>query len=93
MYPTISDKAGLYIFNIISNHIFQDGNKRTELASAILFIIRTNHKLKNGLSKVKVNEKSIPEKGNSRDEILEEAQEWFKENVILQQIINKLFLK
>jgi len=25
MYPAISDKAGLYMFNIISNHIFQDG--------------------------------------------------------------------
>ena len=27
LYPEIPDKAGFYLFNIISNHIFQDGTK------------------------------------------------------------------
>jgi len=107
IYPTIADKAALYMFNIVSNHIFQDGNKRTGLASAILFLVRNNYKLKNDLSKINVNKKFIPEKGNSRDEILEnftievasgklslkETQQWFKENVILQKNINKLLFK
>mgnify|MGYP000459529266 CR=1 FL=1 len=95
MYPTISDKAGLYMSNIISNHIFQDGNKRTGLESALSFLELNGHKLKNNLSKINFNNKSIPAKGNSKDEILieftlelasgkltlEETQQWFKENI------------
>lgn len=38
MCPSVSDKAGLYMFNIISNHIFSDGNKRTGLEAALLFV-------------------------------------------------------
>lgn len=37
MYPTIPDKAGLYMHSIISNHVFQDGNKRTGLGTALVF--------------------------------------------------------
>ena len=35
IYPLISDKAALYCFNIICNHIFSDGNKRTGLEAAL----------------------------------------------------------
>lgn len=38
LYPSIFDKAGVYIFNIIANHIFSDGNKRTGLEAGILFL-------------------------------------------------------
>jgi death-on-curing protein len=38
LYPTISDKAALYCYNIICNHIFSDGNKRTGLAAALIFM-------------------------------------------------------
>lgn len=31
LYPTVSDKAAVYCYNIICNHIFTDGNKRTGL--------------------------------------------------------------
>jgi death on curing protein len=41
-YPTIPEKASVYCFNIICNHIFSDGNKRTGLASAHQFL-RLNH--------------------------------------------------
>jgi death-on-curing protein len=37
MYPSIPDKAGLYMHSIISNHVFQDGNKRTGLGAALAF--------------------------------------------------------
>jgi len=96
MYPSISDKAGLYMFNIISNHIFQDGNKRTGLASAILFLLRNNYKLKNDLVKISFNNKTITGNGTTKNEILEEftlevasgklsleeTQLWFKENIM-----------
>lgn len=32
-------KAGLYVFSIVCNHIFQDGNKRTGLQAAIIFLL------------------------------------------------------
>lgn len=37
LYPKIYQKAGVYLFNIICNHIFQDGNKRTGLQSVLIF--------------------------------------------------------
>ena len=38
MYPTIADKAAVYCYNIICNHIFSDGNKRTGLGAALVFL-------------------------------------------------------
>lgn len=38
LYSAISNKAALYCFNIIGNHIFTDGNKRTGLGAALLFL-------------------------------------------------------
>jgi death-on-curing protein len=37
MYQTVPDKAALYMHSIISNHVFQDGNKRTGLGAALAF--------------------------------------------------------
>ncbi len=35
LYPTIPKKAAVYCFNIIGNHIFTDGNKRTGLEALL----------------------------------------------------------
>ncbi|GAB4037822.1 type II toxin-antitoxin system death-on-curing family toxin [Spirosoma gilvum] len=45
LYPEIYQKAGLYMYNIICNHIFQDGNKRTGLEAALLFLQLNGHDL------------------------------------------------
>ena len=45
LYPTIPDKAALYCFNIIGNHIFTDGNKRTRLGAALQFLNLNDHDL------------------------------------------------
>lgn len=37
LHKTIFDKASAYIFHISQNHPFLDGNKRTALASALVF--------------------------------------------------------
>jgi len=37
-YPTLASKAGLYMYNIIANHVFSDGNKRTGLEDGIAFL-------------------------------------------------------
>lgn len=38
IYPDIYSMAGAYMFYIIKNHIFLDGNKRTGLAAAVSFL-------------------------------------------------------
>ncbi|MCP4132618.1 MAG: type II toxin-antitoxin system death-on-curing family toxin [bacterium] len=38
LYPDIFHQAGAYMFYIIKNHVFADGNKRTGLATAITFL-------------------------------------------------------
>jgi death-on-curing protein len=37
-YPTIFDKAAAYLFYIIKDHIFCDGNKRTGMIAAFTFL-------------------------------------------------------
>ena len=38
LYPTLSQKAAVYAHHIITGHIFLDGNKRTGLHCAVLFL-------------------------------------------------------
>jgi death on curing protein len=45
LYPTVHQKAGLYMFSIIANHIFQDGNKRTGLQAAMIFLLLNGYRL------------------------------------------------
>lgn len=38
IYPDIYHQAAAYMFHIVKNHVFMDGNKRTGLAAAITFL-------------------------------------------------------
>lgn len=38
LHPNVFDKAAAYLFHICSNHPFVDGNKRTALAAALVFL-------------------------------------------------------
>ena len=38
LYPTLPQKAAVYAHHIITGHIFLDGNKRTALNCAIIFL-------------------------------------------------------
>lgn len=38
LYPGICDKAAAYLYYLVQNHPFNDGNKRTGAASAQLFL-------------------------------------------------------
>jgi len=42
LHPTIFDKAAAYLFHIVCNHAFIDGNKRTGTITALTFL-RQNH--------------------------------------------------
>ena len=95
LYPTISDKAGLYLFNIISNHIFQDGNKRTGLGAALAFLLRNDYWLNDTLVQLEHEGNSIPGESNDHDDHLLQftiavasgivplpaCQQWFAANI------------
>ncbi len=79
LYPTIYDKEGLYMFNIVSNHIFQDGNKRTGLQTAMIFLLLNRY---NFIEEV-TNEWliSFTLSVASAELSLEEVQKWFAQYI------------
>lgn len=80
LYPTITDKAAVYCYNIICNHIFSDGNKRTGLASALLFLNLNGFDLS-----LKINDAPLTDyilKIASGESNLQECRSWFAENVV-----------
>lgn len=38
LHPTLEEMAGAYLFHLVKNHPFSDGNKRTGLAAALAFL-------------------------------------------------------
>lgn len=38
LYPSVYDKAAAYLYHIVQNHPFNDGNKRTGFGTAYLFL-------------------------------------------------------
>jgi death on curing protein len=44
-YPSVYEKAAVYARNIIADHPFVDGNKRTAVTVCGIFLARTGHRL------------------------------------------------
>jgi death-on-curing protein len=96
MYPTLADKAAFYMFQIVTGHVFQDGNKRTGLEAALAFLQINGANLRNDLSSIEYGKgRFIPEYGENPEDILENftiemasgkitldiARMWFEENI------------
>ena len=45
LHPTMGAMAAAYLFHLCSNHGFVDGNKRTALATALVFLDANGHQL------------------------------------------------
>lgn len=45
LHPSICEKAGAYLFHLVKNHPFVDGNKRVGLAAALAFLGMNDLKL------------------------------------------------
>lgn len=45
LYATDFEKAAVYLRNIIADHPFVDGNKRTAVTAAVIFLTRTGNAL------------------------------------------------
>ena len=78
LYPTIFDKAGVYFYNIIANHVFSDGNKRTGLEAVLIFLKISGYQLKNSVSNPLLTNFILSVA--SGNESLETVQEWLKAN-------------
>jgi death on curing protein len=80
MYPKISEKAALYCFNIIGKHIFSDGNKRTGLAAALMFLNLNNFDISENITNEILTTFILNiAKGNSS---LDECKAWFETNIV-----------
>ena len=76
MCAQIHEKAGVYMFNIIANHIFLDGNKRTGLETAMLFLRLNNCQINRAIpDEVLIGFTTEVASGGHT---LENVQEWFR---------------
>lgn len=74
LYPDLFTKAASLMHSIIKNHPFVDGNKRTAITAASLFLMRNNYILK-------VSNKELEQFTNkvaSKSVELQEIVKWFK---------------
>jgi death on curing protein len=79
LYPGIYQKAGVYMFNIICNHIFQDGNKRTRLQVAIIFLLLNSYTFTSSVGdEILINFTLSVASGELS---LEQTQDFFKRNI------------
>ncbi len=86
LYPNLSDKVDLYVYNIIANHIFSDGNKRTGLEAAILFLDLNGYRINKNTPKVILYDFTI--KVASGESSLDECQTWFELNIVKEYLQN-----
>ena len=70
LYPSVADKAAVYFFNLISGHVFQDGNKRTGLGTALRFLKINGFQLKTELISIEIHGNQVPQSGETRNEKL-----------------------
>ena len=80
-YPSPTDKAAVYCFNIIGNHIFSDGNKRTGLGAALVFLNLNNHDLAASVTDTILTEFIL--KVAFGQSSLDECRAWFSTHIIL----------
>jgi death-on-curing protein len=51
LHESIYDKAAAYLFHIVCNHAFVDGNKRTGAACTLVFLYQNGHPQKYDMKK------------------------------------------
>jgi death-on-curing protein len=80
LYSNIWDKAAIYLFNIISNHVFSDGNKRTGLEACLLFLRLNEYKLSDAITN-EILTNFIIDVASSKHS-LQSVQGWLKEYAV-----------
>lgn len=80
LYPAISNKAAIYLYNVICNHIFNDGTKRTGLESALLFLEKNNFILKQEVTDEELISLTLEVAEGQKD--IESIAFWFSSRII-----------
>ena len=76
LYPTLHEKAAVYAYNIITRHVFADGNKRTAFISAIFFLRANGWSYSQSISADELVESAL--KIANREMDFAQTTEWFK---------------
>ncbi len=82
IYPEVHQKAALYMFNIIANHVFQDGNKRTGLQAAIIFLLLNGYALHKNITDNHLIDFTLDVAAGKSS--LDAVQSWFSKAIIQQ---------
>jgi death on curing protein len=80
MYPTITDKAAVYCYNIICNHIFSDGNKRTGLLASLNFLNINGFDISEQVNNTVMTDFILAVA--SGEVSLDECRKWFADNTV-----------
>lgn len=78
LYVTIFDKSGALLQSLLKNHPFIDGNKRTALTSAGLFLKKNGYRLVNNHQE----EVEFAVKVDNENLTLEQISGWLKEHSV-----------
>lgn len=78
LYPLVFDKAAALLQSLLKNHPFIDGNKRTALVSAGIFLEVNGYKLKNDHKK----EVSFAIQVDNQNLSIEQISKWLKEHSV-----------
>lgn len=71
LYSTLEEKTACYLRSLAMNHPFFDGNKRTALLSAVIFLRLNGHKITCDNNTLYIITKGIVENKSSIKEIVE----------------------
>ena len=78
MYSDIFDKAAALLQSLLKNHAFTDGNKRTALSSAAIFLRLNGYKLKNN----HLDEVEFGVAVDNQHLSIEQISKWLKEHSV-----------
>lgn len=71
-YPTVPHVAALLLFKIVTNHMFNDGNKRTALLTSDYFLAINGYHYKSTLKAVLTGTLLVPREKAQGDFLLEQ---------------------
>ncbi len=80
LYPSLAEKAALYAYNIITRHIFPDGNKRTGMICAFWFLRLNGCSIRESMSDEEIVEFALKIANGIID--LQGVVTWFREILI-----------
>lgn len=69
LHESVFDKASAYLYHIVCNHAFLDGNKRTGAATTLIFLIQNGCDIKFDMKEFEEVVCRVAQNGMSKEEI------------------------